>query len=146
MWWTAVINKNWLPSRIIFWQWSLSTHLTSTFLMWDVPCTRSEVCMVLIPHIKCSMSGGRGGREGTSRVVLCPPNPNVEGCSPTNQHGHGHQNTDQPNSRRDGCGRVWAQGSSDWYFSSFQPFLAQVFPKTDVVSVHLSCINFFRVC
>lgn len=113
--------------------------------MWDVPCTRSEGCMVLTPHIRCSKLGMER-KGGHNKDYFMPPNPDVEGCSTTNQHGHSHQSTDQPNSGGDGCGKVWPQGSSYRYFSIFQPILAQGFPKTDVLSVHLSCVNIFSVC
>lgn len=140
MWWTEVINKNCLPSRIIF-----SEH-TPCFCFPHARCAMHKVRGWHGSNPTHQMSGGGGGREGTTRAILCPQSPNVEGFSTTNQHGHSHQNTDQPNSRGDGCGRVWPQGSSYWYFSSFQPFLAQGFPKTDVVSMHLFCMNFFSDC
>lgn len=140
MWWTEVINKNCLPSRIIF-----SEH-TPWFCFPDERCAMHKARGWHGSNPTHQMSGGRGGREGTTRAILCPRSPNVEGCSTKNQHSHSHQNTDQHNSRGDGCGRVWPQGSSYWHFFSFQPFLAQGFPKTDVGFVHLSCMNFFSPC
>lgn len=51
--------------------------------------------MVLTPHIRCSKLGMER-KGGHNKDYFMPPNPDVEGCSTTNQHGHSHQSTDQP--------------------------------------------------
>lgn len=106
-WWTGVINKNYVPSGIIFWQCYLSTHLPLSFLMRGVPCTRScnRVACFSCHTSDAACRGGEGGgeeEEGHKKGLFSAPEAQMweGGCSTTNhQSGHSHQNTDQPNPR-----------------------------------------------
>lgn len=112
--------------------------------MQDVPCTKSEGGMVPTPHIRCQ---GEGEEGRAPQGLFYAPKAQMWKVAAQQTNMATAIRTQISLTREErGVEESDLREAVTGYFSSFQPFLAQGFPKTEVVSVHLSCMNFFSDC